>query len=74
MSTTVQNVNLYLPEFRRKKSWLDAEKTVLLAGAGIAVLVLVSGFEYWQLAQLRADRLAKALPNCAVHHHALTTN
>lgn len=55
MSGIVQNVNLYLPEFRRKKHWLDAEKMVLVAGVSVVLLVVVSAVEYWQLAQLRAD-------------------
>lgn len=55
MSTTVQNVNLYLPEFRKKKTWLDAEKTVLIAGAGIMLMVLATAVDYWQLEQLRGD-------------------
>jgi hypothetical protein len=54
--SVVQNINLYLPEFRRKKHWLDARRVLALAGASIAVLALVSGVEYWQLSQLRAER------------------
>ena len=59
MSAVVQNINLYLPEFRRKKSWLDAEKTVLIAGVGILTLIVASGVEYFQLARLRAELAAK---------------
>jgi hypothetical protein len=59
VSTTVQNINLYLPEFRKKKTWLDAEKTVLLAGAGILVMLVVSAVDYWQLTQLRGELAAK---------------
>ena len=59
MTTTVQNINLYLPEFRRKKFWLDAEKMLLVAGAALVLLVLVSGVEYWQLAQLRGELAVK---------------
>jgi hypothetical protein len=55
----MQNVNLYLPEFRKKKNWLDAEKTVLIAGAGIVLMVVASGIEYWQLMQLRNVLAAK---------------
>ncbi len=55
----MQNVNLYLPEFRKKKHWLDAEKMVLVAGAAVLLMVVVSGIEYWQLSQLRADLAAK---------------
>lgn len=61
MSTVVQNVNLYLPEFRRKKHWLDAEKFVLVAGAALLLLLVASGVEYWQLAQLRSELAQKEL-------------
>ena len=57
-NTVIQNVNLYLPEFRKKKVWLDAEKTVLIAGAGIVLMVIVTGVEYWQLVSLRGDLAA----------------
>ncbi len=55
MSTVSQNVNLYLPEFRTKKHWLDAQKTVLVAGAGVALMVIASLVDFWQLTQLRAE-------------------
>lgn len=57
--SVVQNINLYLPEFRRKKHWLDARRTLLVGALGIGLLALVSGIEYWQLAQLRAERTMK---------------
>ncbi|MGV3593465.1 MAG: hypothetical protein ACO1PZ_17410 [Gammaproteobacteria bacterium] len=56
MSAIVQNVNLYLPEFRRRKHWLDAGKMLVLAGATVILLALVSIVEYWQLSRLRAER------------------
>lgn len=56
--SAVQNINLYLPEFRRKKHWLDARRMLALIAASIAVLALVSGVEYWQLARVRAERAA----------------
>lgn len=56
MSAVVQNVNLYLPEFRRRKHWLDAGKMLMLAGAAVILLALVSIVEYWQLARVRAER------------------
>lgn len=52
----VQNINLYLPEFRRRKHWLDARAVLALAGASLVLLALVSGVEYWQLSGLRAER------------------
>lgn len=55
MSNVVQNVNLYLPEFRRKKHWLDAEKMVALTGVALVLLIAASAFDYWQLAQKRAE-------------------
>lgn len=59
MSTVVQNINLYLPEFRKKKSWLDAEKTVLIAGAALVLGLIASGVDYWQLSQLRGELAVK---------------
>jgi hypothetical protein len=59
VSATVQNVNLYLPEFRKKKVWLDAEKTVLIAGAGLLLMLVATAVDYWQLTQLRGDLAAK---------------
>ncbi|HEY0961425.1 MAG TPA: hypothetical protein VGE69_03630 [Pseudomonadales bacterium] len=56
MNSVVQNINLYLPEFRRRKHWLDAGKMLMLTGAACGLLVLISAIEYWQLARLRADR------------------
>ncbi len=58
-NTVMQNVNLYLPEFRKKKTVLDAEKTVLIAGAGILLMLLATAVDYWQLVQLRGDLAAK---------------
>ena len=59
MSTVVQNINLYLPEFRKKKSWLDAEKTILIAGAALVLGLIASGVDYWQLSQLRGELAVK---------------
>jgi hypothetical protein len=59
VSTVMQNVNLYLPEFRKKKYWLDAEKMVLVAGASALLLVVVSAVEFWQLMELRAELAGK---------------
>jgi hypothetical protein len=52
---TLQNINLYLPEFRRQPNWLDATRMVQAAAATLALLVIVSGWEYWQLQQLRGE-------------------
>jgi hypothetical protein len=59
VSTTVQNINLYLPEFRKKKNWLDADKTVLIAGAGILLMLVATAVDYWQVTQLRGELAAK---------------
>ncbi|MDY6983536.1 MAG: hypothetical protein SV422_10650 [Pseudomonadota bacterium] len=56
--SVVQNINLYLPEFRLKKHWLNARVMLLLAGVSLVLLTLASGVEYWQLSRLRADRAA----------------
>ena len=50
-----QQVNLYLPELRRQKDWLDFQG-LLKSVAGLAiVLVLVSGFQAWQLYRLDGE-------------------
>jgi hypothetical protein len=49
-----QQINLYLPEFRRKKDWLDLNNMVALIGGLVVVLALVSAVEYWDLSGLRA--------------------
>lgn len=54
-----QSVNLYLPEFRKKKHWLDAVRMLQLVGATVAVLVLATGWDYWQLSQSRADLVVR---------------
>ena len=59
MSQTLQNINLYLPEFRKKKYWLDAEKMAVLAGAAVVVLVITSGYDYIQLVRLRTEGAEK---------------
>lgn len=58
-ATTLQNVNLYLPEFRKKKHWLDAEKMALIAGATVALLLVATLGDYWQVLQLRGDLASK---------------
>jgi hypothetical protein len=50
----LQSVNLYLPEFRQKRHWLDAVRMLQLVVATVLVLVLASGWDYWQLSQARA--------------------
>ena len=50
-----QQINLYLPEFRRKKDWLDLNNMAGLLGGLVVVLALVSAVEYWDLSGLRAD-------------------
>jgi hypothetical protein len=55
----MQNVNLYLPEFRKKKHWLDAEKMALVAGATVALLLVASLVDYLQVVQRRGDLAEK---------------
>ncbi|MEY4640549.1 MAG: type pilus biosis protein MshI2 [Pseudomonadota bacterium] len=55
----LQNVNLYLPEFRKKKQWLDAEKMALITGASVALLLVATLIDSWQILQLRGDLAVK---------------
>lgn len=50
-----QQINLYLPEFHRKKDWLDLNNMVSVLGMLVIVLLLVTGVEYWQLNGLESD-------------------
>jgi hypothetical protein len=51
----LQNVNLYLPEFRKKQDWLQVTRMLQLAGLLVAVLTLVSAYGYWQTVRLEAE-------------------
>lgn len=50
-----QQINLYLPEFRQKKDWLDLNNMVSLVGIMVIVLLLVTAVEYWQLSGLEKE-------------------
>lgn len=52
---TRQQVNLYLPEFRRRMDWLAVEKMASLAGVFILLLAALSGWEYWQLYRVEQE-------------------
>ena len=54
-----QQINLYLPEFRRRKDWLDVNNMLSLLGVLVVVLVLVSAVEYWQLNSLEQERASR---------------
>ncbi len=48
-----QQINLYLPEFRPRRDWLDARRLVQ-ASVGLAgLLVLLGGYDYWRLSSLQ---------------------
>ncbi len=51
----LQQVNLYLPEFRKQKHWLDAVRMVQMLALVAAVLVLMTGYGYWRVEQLRGE-------------------
>ena len=60
-----QEVNLYLPEFRKREDWLDFNNMLWLSVAFVLLLAVVSGFQYWQifsmggeLAQLNGQKQA----------------
>jgi hypothetical protein len=46
-----QAVNLYLPEFRKKRDWLDALRMVQAMGALLLLLAAWAGLESWQLSR-----------------------
>jgi hypothetical protein len=46
-----QAVNLYLPEFRKKREWLDALRMVQATGALLLLLAAWVGLESWQLSR-----------------------
>jgi len=50
-----QSINLYLPEFRRKKEWLDAPRAFQLFSVFIALLLNLSAFAYWESYRLVED-------------------
>ena len=43
-----QSVNLYLPEFRKRKEWLTSSRMLLIFSAAIGLLVFASGVEIWR--------------------------
>lgn len=50
-----QSINLYLPEFRKEKDWLDALRMVQVLGVSVLVVALVTGFQYWQSEELNKE-------------------
>lgn len=48
-----QQVNLYLPEFRPRRDWIDARRLGLASVGLIGLLVLLGGYDYWRLASLQ---------------------
>lgn len=51
----IQQINLYLPEFRRKKDPLTLENMGGILALFVLLLALVSGWQYWELMGLRGD-------------------
>jgi Tfp pilus assembly protein PilN len=51
-----QQVNLYLPEFRPSREWLNASRLLWLVLAAVLVMALVSGYDYWRLTGLRDEQ------------------
>lgn len=50
-----QSVNLYLPEFRKKKDWLTAVHMVQVCGLAMLLMLLVAGWEYWNVQKLNQE-------------------
>ena len=50
-----QQVNLFLPEFRLRKDWLDFNRMALLAGLALILFVAISGLRGWQLVRLQGE-------------------
>ena len=50
-----QQVNLFLPEFRRQTDWLDFQRMAWLAGLALLLFVAVSALRGWQLLQLQGE-------------------
>lgn len=48
-----QQVNLYLPEFRPSREWLNATRVLWLVLAAALIMAAVSGYDYWRLTRLQ---------------------
>lgn len=51
----MQNINLYLPEFRKKTDWLPPLRMAQVAACVAVLLSVISVFEYWQTVGLKRD-------------------
>ena len=50
-----QQINLYLPEFRRKVDPFTADNMLLMTGAVVVLLVVLTAVEFWQTSKLKSD-------------------
>lgn len=55
----MQNINLYLPEFRKKVDWLPLPRMAHIAASSLVLLAAISGLALWQ--NLRLERQLAAL-------------
>lgn len=53
-----QQVNLYLPEFRPDRNWLNARGLLWLSLAGVLIMAGLSGYDYWRLTRLQGEQTA----------------
>lgn len=53
-----QQVNLYLPEFRPSRDWLNASRLLWLMLAGVLVMAGVSAYDHWRLRSLQSEQAA----------------
>lgn len=51
-----QQINLYLPEFRPRKDWLNAARLLQGLVVVLVVMVLISAHGQWRLSQLATER------------------
>lgn len=57
----IQQVNLYLPEFRKEKDWLVVDNMLRFCVVLVVVLIGISGLEYWGSNSLESELEAKRL-------------
>lgn len=53
-----QQVNLYLPEFRPDRDWLNARRLLWLVLAAVLLMIGLSGYDYWRLVRLQGEETA----------------
>lgn len=50
-----QEINLYLPEFRPQHEWLTASRLLQASVALVAILALLSAYDFWRLSSLEQE-------------------